>query len=134
MSTHLPLESAAMQQAGVGRLVLMSALGGGEVPKHARGISRLIFLLLSRVIFVDRTLSESALAASGISWSAVYPAFLTDAVAISNVDVVGVDEVLNSRNTRIPRANVAGALLDLVDDPRPQRVMIAPEGCLTKRG
>lgn len=134
MTAHLPLVTSAMRQAGVGRLILMSALGGGEEPRHLRGIARAVFRVLSRVVFVDRTRSEAALALTGITWSAVYPGFLTDDPAIADVDLVDVDAVVNSKNSRIPRANVAIALVDLVGDPRPQRLIIAPAGCLTRQG
>lgn len=115
MSTHLPLVTNAMVDAGVSRLVLMSALGGGEVPAHTRGLDRLIFNFLSSVVFADRTRSESALAKSGIAWAAVYPGFLSDGAAdvLQTADLTRVTKVSQER---VPRANVAKVLVDLAED------------------
>lgn len=65
MTQHLPYVSSAMKSAGVNKLVLMSALGGGEVPRAARGISKLVFRFLSSKVFVDRTISERELNQTG---------------------------------------------------------------------
>ena len=82
MTRHLPLVTRAMVQAGVPRLVLMSALGGGQVPRRSTGLSRGIFVALSRTVFADRTTSEAALDRSGLPWSAAYPGFLSDGPAV----------------------------------------------------
>lgn len=116
MSTHLPLVTAAMLQAGVPRLVLMSALGVGDIPNRSRGASRLIFRMLSNFVFSDRTCSERALTTSGIRWSAVYPGFLSDTPAHS-IQVGDLDRVRGFSSDRIPRENVAKVLLDLAEDP-----------------
>lgn len=130
ISTHLPYVTAAMREAGAMRLVLMSALGGGEVTKAAHGISRVIFRFLSTKVFGDRTKAERALAASGIAWCAVYPGFLSDDPAYPDVEIADVDAMRRVRSSRIPRANVASVLLDLAEDPMAdgRRLVIARRG------
>ncbi len=130
ISTHLPLVTNAMEVAGIPRLVLMSALGGGEVPRASRGISRWVFDFLSRKIFGDRTKAERALASSSIAWSAVYPGFLSDKPAFAAVETASVDAIHRVRKNMIPRANVAAVLLDLAEDPNAdgRRLVIARRG------
>lgn len=134
MSRHLPLVTSAMQAAGVPRLVLMSALGGGELPKKATGINRLVFAFLSKVVFADRTRSEAALAGAGLPWSAAYPGFLTDAPRLSAIDVVEIDAIKGARGERIPRADVAAVLLELAEqkDGHERRVVVAPAGTVAR--
>ena len=133
MREHLPMVSAAMLRSGVNRLVLMSALGGGELPTKVTGVGRGIFKFLSRTVFVDRTESESELAATGVAWCGVYPGFLTDGPAVSKVDVVDLNDLLDVRGGgQIPRANVASLLVDLAEDDQSpgRRLAIAPPGTL----
>ena len=129
MSRHLPLVTRSMEQAAVPHLVLMSALGGGQVPNRSTGVARLIFIALSWTIFADRTHSERDLGATGISWSAVYPGFLNDEPALPDVDVVDVDAIRDVRAGKIPRANVAAVLIDLAEQAEAdRRVIVAPPG------
>lgn len=132
MTVHLPMVTSAMQQAGISRLVLMSALGGGDVPTHLGAVSRAIFKVSSRTMFVDRTRSEVALKATGMRWSAVYPGFLTDKPALVDVDQVEAADLRSARGGAIPRANVASLLVDLAENPLAdgRRVYIGAPGTL----
>lgn len=132
MTQHLPEVTAAMKQAGVRRLVLMSALGGGELPPKSRGIARLIFWLMSRLIFADRTNSEAALNRTGVDWSAVYPGFLNDQPAAADVDVVPVEDVRDVRDSKISRANVAQVLVALAEESTRsgKRLVVAKRGAV----
>jgi len=130
MQVHLPMVTSAMREANVTRLVLMSAMGGGEVPRQLHGIDRIIFSALSRLAFGDRTKSEAALSRTGLVWSAVYPAFLTDKAALDTIDVIDVDDLVRTRNSSIPRANVARVLVDLAESSTPRKVVVAPVGKL----
>jgi uncharacterized protein YbjT (DUF2867 family) len=115
MTRTLPYVVNAMRSAGLNRLVLMSALGGGEAPAHSRGLNRLIYRILSRTLFADRTRSELALQGTGITWCAVYPAFLMDgpAVPLLTGDLATITRVSQER---VPRVNVATVLVDLAED------------------
>lgn len=117
MTQHLPFVVDAMVASGVPRLVLMSALGGGEVPKNATGVSRSVFGVMSKWIFADRTASEAILNARGVQWSGVYPGFLNNSPAAAAVDVVDVDEIRDFRGGSVSRANVAAVIVQLVEDP-----------------
>ena len=130
MTKHLPFVTRAMQQAGVQRLVLMSALGGGPVPVRSKGIARLVFLALSKTIFADRTHSEEALQRTGIAHAMLYPGFLNDDAALPDVEIADVDDIRDVRDSKIPRANVAAVLVDLAEDPSSagRRIIIAPKG------
>lgn len=133
MTAHLPEVTRAMQQAGVPRLVLMSALGGGPVPPRSTGIARLVFMALSKTIFADRTKSEAQLQRSGIAHSILYPGFLNDHAALPDVEIADIDDIRDVRDSKIPRANVAAVLVDLAEDPSSdgRRVIIAPPGRIT---
>ena len=130
MTLHLPMVTRAMQTAGVKRLVLMSALGGGDVPAKTRGLQRLVYKFLSRVIFSDRTTSETDLAATGLVWSAVYPGFLETAPVTQKFVTAPLDQVRKVKGGRIPRAAVASVLLELAENPTTDgsRLAIAREG------
>lgn len=134
MTQHLPLVVDAMVAGGVPRLVLMSALGGGEVPKNTTGVSRSIFGVMSKWIFADRTASESILNARGVQWSGVYPGFLNNSPAAAAVDVIDVDEIRDFRGGSVSRANVAAVIVQLVEDPASsgRRLAIAPQGTLKR--
>lgn len=132
MTRHLPLVADAMADGGVPRLVLMSALGAGPLPPRSRGVARVIFALMSRFIFLDRTNSEAELTRRGINWCGVYPGFLNDKEAAATFDVVPLDELKNARNGSVSRANVADILVQLAEDIESdgKRLAIGPAGAL----
>ena len=134
MTAHLPEVTAAMQKAGLKRLVLMSALGGGRPPVHSKGIARLVFKLLSATIFKDRTVSEIALAKTGLDYSIVYPGFLGDDASGHDFQVMEIYRVKDVKSQRkIARAHVATALVDLAEQAPASgsRFVIAPVGAIT---
>ncbi|HEX5128571.1 MAG TPA: NAD(P)-binding oxidoreductase [Usitatibacter sp.] len=69
----------AMERAGVGRLVVMSALGVGRTREQAPWLPRLMYRLLLTDIFADKDAGERIVEASGLDWTIVYPPLLTDA-------------------------------------------------------
>lgn len=122
MSQHIPMVSSALKKAGLNRMVLMGALGGGDVPAQAYWFSKIIFKFMSKYIFGDRTVCENDLDKTGIKWAAVYPAFLTNGPKISNPDVVEMNVLKDVWGMQISRATVASVLLDLAEDEtRPNR-------------
>ena len=130
MSQSLPLVTSAMAQAKVNRLVLMSALGGGDVPANAWWYAKKIFSFMSKHIFGDRTISENALKKTGLDWCAVYPAFLTNGPKLVELDVVDMDKLKDVWGMTISRASVASVLLDLAEDSTQpnRRVAVAAKG------
>ena len=130
MSTNLPFVTSAMKAAGIDRIILMSALGGGKIPGKANWFSKRIFGFMSKYIFGDRTISELALSKTGLQWSAVYPAFLTNGPKLDDLDVVDMENVIDVWGMQISRATVASVILDLAEDTsKPsRRVAVAAKG------
>ena len=133
MATHLPYVTDAMVDAGVPRLVLMSALGAGPLPPRTRGVARIIFTIMSRFIFADRTCSEAELSRRGINWCGVYPGFLNDKPAAAKIDALPIAELTNARNASVSRANVADVLVQLAEDLQSngKRLAVGPAGALS---
>jgi len=69
----------AMEAAGVGRFVLMSAFGVGDSRKDAPVLPRLMYNTLLACIFADKRAAEDALKRSTLDWTIVYPVLLTNA-------------------------------------------------------
>lgn len=130
MSDHIPMVSDAMKRAGLNRMVLMGALGGGEVPANAYWFSKMIFKFMSKYIFGDRTVCENDLDKTEIKWSAAYPAFLTHGPKLHQPDVVDMNVLKDVWGMRISRATVASVLLDLAEESsiRTRKVAVTAPG------
>lgn len=68
----------SMKQAGVRRMILMSAFGVGESLRDAPLIPGIMYRVLLRDIFADKNSAEEDLRASGLNWTIVYPVLLTN--------------------------------------------------------
>ena len=69
---------AAMKTAGVRRLIFTSAIGVGITLRDAPLFSRLMIRLLLRDIYADKIIGEAPIHRSGLDWTLVQPAQLTD--------------------------------------------------------
>src|SRR3954453_9353107 len=78
MRTTLPVVAAAMTAAGVRRLVLLSAFGVGDTAASASFSARLSFQTAMRALYRDKQEAESALAATGLDVTTIYPTMLTN--------------------------------------------------------
>lgn len=67
-----------MQQAGVRRMILMSAFGVGESLRDAPLFPAMMFRTLLRGIFADKKSAEEKLRASSLDWTIVHPVLLTN--------------------------------------------------------
>ncbi|HEX6942759.1 MAG TPA: SDR family oxidoreductase [Gemmatimonadaceae bacterium] len=67
----------AMDHAGVRRLILVSAFGVGESRRAAPLIPRIMYCVLLRDIFADKSAAEDDLRRSDLDWTIVYPVLLT---------------------------------------------------------
>jgi len=74
----LRLIVAAMERAGVRRLILVSALGVGDTRRDAPLVPRLMYRALLGSIFADKEAAEAELRSSALDWTIVYPVLLTD--------------------------------------------------------
>jgi len=100
----------AMQQAGVRRIILMSAFGVGESLRDAPLIPRIAFRTLLRGPFADKKSAEEKLRASGLDWTIVYPVLLTNGPLTERYRV---GERLKLHGMpRISRADVAHFILN----------------------
>jgi len=106
----------SMQAAGVRRLVFTSAFGVGETRRDVPLIPRLFMRTLLRDVYRDKEAGDVVLRDSLLDWTIVYPAGLVDRPATGQYRV-GERLALRGFPT-IARSDVAGFLLDQVDDTR----------------
>lgn len=117
MQRTLPMIVEGMKQAGVERLVLVSAFGVGDTADKASGFARLIYRTVLGKFFGDKAASETILPGSGLDWTIVYPVNLKDAPALPETTVKRLDEVGKVPGLpTLPFENVAKALVQIADD------------------
>ncbi|MFI6119742.1 NAD(P)-dependent oxidoreductase [Streptomyces sp. NPDC051064] len=108
----------AMEAEGVRRLVVVSAAPVGPEPADDplldRAVRRVIGAVLKEV-YADLTRMEAALAASATDWTSVRPPKLTNGPLTGTYRTVVGGSPRSGRS--IARADVAHAMLALVDDP-----------------
>lgn len=107
-----------MDAAGVRRLVVVSAAPVGPVPRDEPLFGKLalgVVKVVLKPVYDDLARMEEELARSGAHWTAVRPPQLVDR------PVTGVYRTVIDGNPRagskIGRADVAHAMLAMVDDP-----------------
>jgi putative NADH-flavin reductase len=110
---------AAMRATGVARLVAVSAapLGideGDTLP--SRLLMKPLLLALFKQPYADMARMEEEIRASGLAWTIVRPPRLTDKAATGRYRTALNRSV--RRGYLISRADLAGAILTLLDDPR----------------
>jgi uncharacterized protein YbjT (DUF2867 family) len=117
MRRTLPTVAGAMTAAGVRRLVLMSAFGVGDTAASASFSARLSFQTAMRSVYRDKQEAESALAATGLDVTTVYPTMLTNSPSDATPVVRDLATVVHvSGMPKVPRAAVAAAMLDAAED------------------
>jgi uncharacterized protein YbjT (DUF2867 family) len=134
MQRTLPGVAAAMSAAGVRRLVLLSAYGVGDTASVASPLAKIAFRTAVRSLFRDKQLAESRLVAADVDVTTVYPGTLTNDPLSATVVVRDVTTVSQlSGLPKVPRANVAKAMLDAVEDPGTIGVRLLVTGAGTVR-
>ncbi len=114
----------AMIQAGVARLIVVSAFGIGN-----QGSLPLAFKLFYRTVLreqmADKETQEALVKTSGLDWTIVQPVGLTDAPATGTwlADPAG-----RMRRQQIARADVASFLVTLIEGPDHRRETVALSG------
>lgn len=99
----------AMEQAGVRRLVVMSAFGVGESRRDAPLIPGIMYRVLLSDIFADKKAAEDEIRRSSLDWTIVYPVLLTDGPLTGSYRV---GERMELRGMpKISRADVAHFML-----------------------
>ena len=96
---------ASMQAKGVRRLIVTSMLGLGDSKENAPFYERLLVVTFLRGANKDKSAMEAEVAASGLDWTILRPAILTDDEATGKVRVFpeGTDEKAH----KITRSDVA---------------------------
>ncbi len=111
-----PLIVAAMRQHGVRRLVFTSAFGVGPTWQDAPLVPRLFAKALLRDVYADKAAGEQVIKDSGLDWTIVYPAGLTNGPRTGHTRIG--ERLKLSGFPRVSRADVAAVLLQQLDDPR----------------
>ncbi|MCI4371084.1 MAG: NAD(P)H-binding protein [Thermoplasmata archaeon] len=113
MSDVTRAELAAMREAGVRRIVAVSASAiEGSRPWIAIQVVR----WLLRRPYADFARMERMLAASGLDWTVVRPPYLSNGPATGRVRLEAGVKQLAHGPYRISRADLAATLLDLAED------------------
>ncbi len=107
---------AAMREAGVRRLILQSSLGVGDSMELMPGPARVFARAVLGRALADHAEQEATAAASGLDWTIVRPGGLTDSPATGSYVA---QETADGRpmKARIARADVAGHIVRILDDP-----------------
>jgi putative NADH-flavin reductase len=100
----------AMESQGVKRLIVVSACGVGDSGREAPLLPRIMYRLLLRDIFADKSAGEAYVRASGLDWTLVYPVALTSGPRTGQYRV-GERLALHGILPRISRADVAAFVL-----------------------
>ncbi|HEX9406038.1 MAG TPA: SDR family oxidoreductase [Thermoanaerobaculia bacterium] len=99
----------ALEQAGVKRLILMSAFGVGDSFKDASTIQKFFFRTVLRSIYTDKAKADAVITASPVEWTIVRPVALTNGPRTGKYRV---GEHLEVRGfPRVSRADVADFIL-----------------------
>jgi uncharacterized protein YbjT (DUF2867 family) len=116
---------AAMQAAGVGRLLVVSAFGIGDTRERLPLTFKLFYRTVLREHMADKEKQEALVKTSGLDWTLVQPVGLTDgpATGVWLADTHGA-----IRRQQISRADVAAFLVSLVGDGQYSRATVAFSG------
>ena len=116
MEQAMPRIVAAMEAAGVRRLIFTSAFGVGETYRDTPAMPRLTIATLLSAIYADKRRGEEILERSALDWTLVCPTGLTNGPRTGKYRV---GERLELRGfPTISRADVASFLLRELQDPR----------------
>lgn len=107
---------AAMQDAGVRRLIVQSSLGVGDSMELLPGPARVFAKAALGRALADHAEQEAAVAASGLDWTVVRPGGLTDGPETGSVVVQETAERRRMKS-RISRADVATYIVEALGDP-----------------
>ncbi|MBY8885987.1 SDR family oxidoreductase [Streptomyces sp. PTM05] len=99
----------ALGDAGVDRVVMLSAYGVGETAKDAGLVMRAAYRIAMRSLFDDKAKADAALRASPLAWTLVYPVTLTNGPLTGRYRVA--PRLRGGGVPRISRADVADFML-----------------------
>ncbi|MEO7158023.1 MAG: NAD(P)-binding oxidoreductase, partial [Vicinamibacterales bacterium] len=111
----VPVILAAMQSAGVRRLMFTSAVGVGASFQDSPLIAKLFFRTLLRDIYADKARGEDLIRRSKLDWTVVQPGQLNDGPLTRRYR--SGERLALSGMTAISRADTAHFLVDRINDP-----------------
>lgn len=114
MEQAAPRIVAAMEAAGVKRIVWMSAFGVGDTFDEVPVLPRVFMRTLLARIYADKAAGEKVLKGSPLAWTVVYPTGLTNGPRTENFRF-GEHLPMHGFPT-VSRADVAEFLIEEVDD------------------
>jgi len=105
----------AMRAAGVRRLVFTSALGVGDTFNDSPLLPKIFFRTLLRDIYADKLIGDERIRQSGLDWTIVQPAVLTDGPLTGTYR--SGEHLALSGMPAISRADTAHFILQRINDP-----------------
>jgi putative NADH-flavin reductase len=105
---------AAMRTTGITRLIFTSALGVGDTYRISPLLPKIFFSTLLRGIYADKLIGDQMIRNSGLDWTIVQPAVLTDGPLTTNYRV-GEHLSLSGMN-KVSRADTAHFIVDRIND------------------
>jgi putative NADH-flavin reductase len=107
----------AMRAAGVRRLVSLSGIGAGDSKGHGPWFYNwLIQPLVLRGVYHDKTRQEEIVRGSGLDWTLIRPAILTNGLAKGAAAVRAITALNGAHVGTISRADVAAFCLQELTD------------------
>ncbi|MGW0945469.1 NAD(P)-dependent oxidoreductase [Streptomyces sp. NPDC002623] len=104
----------AAKAADTKRVVVLSALGSGPTSTHASTVPRLFGRLLMGTVMADKAVADDLIKASGLDWTLVRPAVLTNGPHTGSYKAVTVPD--RKVGDRVSRADVADFMLRAATD------------------
>ena len=115
LSAATQLLVAAMQRAGVKRLVCITGIGAGDSRGHGGfAFDNIIMPLLLRKVYADKNRQEAIIGASGLDWVVVRPAILNDKPRRGKI--CALTELSQFHGGTISRSDVADFVAAQVDN------------------
>lgn len=111
----VPTLISAMSQAGVRRLIFMSAIGVGDTYRDAPVVARLFFSTLLRGIYADKAIGDRLIRGSDLEWTLVQPAQLNDG-ALTGTYRIGEHLAFAAGMPQISRADTAHFMVRCLTD------------------
>jgi putative NADH-flavin reductase len=103
----------AARDAGISRIIVLSALGVGDSMRHASRLQSTAMKLMLRRVLADKAVADDNLRASGLDWTLVYPVLLTNGPHTGRCSALR--NPVGRIGGRISRADVADFMLRQVD-------------------
>lgn len=122
LEDSLPLIVAAMQQAGVRRIITLGSAGAlptslDKQPAYRRWIvQNIVYNTVLKWPVASQIAQYAILSASDLDWTMVMPPMLTNGAARGKLRIDG--EALPRNGSRIARADVADFMMQQIDNPQ----------------